>query len=44
MVQEHGNGYEMEFTGQPVEDNLAPLVRLSERIESIGLSPWSDLH
>ena len=43
-VQEHGNGYEMEFTGQPLEDNLAPMVRLSERIDNTGLSVWSDLH
>ena len=40
-VQEQADGYLVEYTGQLVEDNLAPLARLTERLDSHQLQAWT---
>ena len=40
-VQEQADGYLVEFTGQPFEDNLAPLTRLAERLDGHQLQAWT---
>ena len=40
-VQEQADGYLVEFTGQLLEDNLAPLIRLTERLDSHQLQAWT---
>jgi hypothetical protein len=40
-VQEQADGYVIEFTGQLPEDNLAPLTRLTKRLDSHQLQAWT---
>jgi hypothetical protein len=40
-VQEQADGYVVEFTGQLPEDNLAPLTRLTKRLDSHQLQAWT---
>ena len=40
-VQEQADGYVVGFTGQPLEDNLAPLSRLAERLDGHQLQVWT---
>jgi hypothetical protein len=40
-VQEQADGYVVEFTGQLLEDNLAPLTCLTERLDSHQLQAWT---
>ena len=40
-VQEQADGYVVEFTGQPLGDNLAPLIRLAERLDGRQLQAWT---
>jgi hypothetical protein len=40
-VQEQADGYVVEFTGQLLDDNLAPLIRLTERLDSHQLQAWT---
>ena len=40
-VQEQADGYLVEFTGQPLEDNLGPLTRLGERLDGHQLQVWT---
>ena len=40
-VQEQADGYVVGFTGQPLEDNLAPLTRLAERLDGHQLQVWT---
>jgi hypothetical protein len=40
-VQEQADGYLVEYTGQLLEDNLAPLSRLTERLDSHQLQAWT---
>ena len=41
IAQEQPDGYVVGFTGQPLEDNLAPLTRLSERLADHQLREWA---
>jgi hypothetical protein len=41
MVQEQADGYAIGFTGQPLDDNLAPLIRLAERLDDHQLQAWT---
>ena len=40
VVQEQADGYLVAFTGQPLDDNLAPLTRLDERLDGHHLQTW----
>ena len=40
-VQEQADGYLVEFTGQLLEDHLAPPTRLTERLDSHQLQAWT---
>jgi hypothetical protein len=40
-VQEQADGYVVEFTGQPLGDNLAPLTRLAEHLHGHQLQAWT---
>jgi hypothetical protein len=40
-VQEQADGFVVEFTGQLLDDNLAPLIRLTERLDSHQLQAWT---
>jgi hypothetical protein len=40
-VQEQADGYVVELTGQLLDDNLAPLTRLTERLDSHQLRAWT---
>ena len=40
-VQEQADGYVVGFTGQPLEDNLASLTRLAERLDAHQLQVWT---
>src|SRR3989442_3967065 len=40
VVQEQADGYAVAFTGQPLDDNLAPLARLDERLDGHHLQTW----
>ena len=40
-VQEQADGYVVEFTGQPLDDNLASLTRLAEHLDGHQLQAWT---
>jgi hypothetical protein len=40
-LQEQADGYVVEYTGQPLDDNLAPLIRLAERLDGHQLQAWT---
>jgi hypothetical protein len=40
-LQEQADGYVVEFTGQLLDDSLAPLIRLTERLDSHQLQAWT---
>jgi hypothetical protein len=40
-VQEQADGYLVAFTGQPPEDNLAPLIRVTEHLGGHQLQAWT---